>query len=199
MISQHCQLLLLVLAACVLFDLVRDHLGISLESINQSSVLRNGYWTPEELYFKGQWQLCRKSQTCSLHSDYMDRLLCFSSNILSSPTSGSLQLFPLKIFPERLKCPHPPTHPHLVTGAHQKCYFRIILAEVRGLGMQRHRVSQPGQRDSCSNTAISTQLRGQTTAFSISWGGKPSLPKETLLTTQYLKTGLARKPSQFPH
>lgn len=101
MISQHCQLLLLVLVACVLFDLVRDHLGISLESINQSSVLRNGYWTPEELYFKGQWQLCRKSQTCSLHSDYMDRLLCFSSNILSSPTSGSLQLFPLKIFPER--------------------------------------------------------------------------------------------------
>ena len=100
--------------------------------------------------------------------------------------------------PKEIEMP-PPTHPHLVTGAHQKCYFRIILAEVRGLGMQRHRVSQPGQRDSCSNTAISTQLRGQTTAFSISWGGKPSLPKETLLTTQYLKTGLARKPSQFPH
>lgn len=31
----------------------------------------------------------------------MDRLLCFSSNILSTPTSGSLPLFPLKIFPER--------------------------------------------------------------------------------------------------
>ena len=51
MILQHCQLLLLVLVACVLVDLVRDHPGISLESINQSSVLRNGYWTPEELHF----------------------------------------------------------------------------------------------------------------------------------------------------
>lgn len=98
--------------------------------------------------------------------------------------------------PKEIEMP-PLTHtPHLLTRAHQKCYFRIVLAEVRGLGMQRHRVSQLGQRDSCSNTAISTQLQGQKTAFSISWWGKPSLPKKTLLTTQYLKTGFARKPSQ---
>lgn len=101
------------------------------------------------------------------------------------------------IFPPKRDWNAPPhTHTHLVTRAHQKCYFRIILAEVRGLGMQRHRVSQPGQRDSCSNTAISTQQQGQETAFSTSWGGKPSLPKKTLLTTQYLKTGFAKKSSQ---